>query len=88
MALLDFLKNRNASQQQAPVAQTPQQSAPRPEPIRPVENLPADVKANAVEAARPAAQLMDKATKPSSAPVQPQATPNAIARGRSLSMER
>ena len=82
MALLDFVKNRN---QQPSVAQTPQ---PQPEPVRSVESLPAQVKAQAVETARPAAQIMDRATKPSSAPVQPQATPNAMARGRSLGMER
>jgi hypothetical protein len=87
MAFLDFVKNRNASAQPS-VAQAPQQSAPATEPSRSVESLSANAKAQAVEAARPAAQLMDRATKPSSAPVQPQATPNAMTRGRSLGMER
>ena len=84
MSFLDFIKNRNAAPQ-PPVAtaQQPQvQSAPS------VESLSEKVKSQAVEAARPAAQLMDKASKPSSAPVQPQATPNSVNRGRSLSMER
>lgn len=88
MSFLDFIKNRNAPQQQSPVAQTPQQSTPQPQPAPTVESLSAQVKAQAVEAARPAAEIMDRATKPSSAPVQPQATPNALARGRSLGVER
>jgi hypothetical protein len=54
MAFLDFIKNRNASPQQA-VAQTPQPETPAQ---RSVESLPAHVKAQAVEAARPAAELM------------------------------
>lgn len=83
MAFLDFMKNRNAAPQQ-PVAPTPQQ-----EPAaRTVESLPAHVKAQAVEAARPAAELMEKATTPKSAPVQPQAVPDARVRGRGLGMER
>ena len=63
MAILDFIKNRNASQQQ-PVAQTTQ---PQPAPQPTVESLPAHVKAQAVEAARPAAELMEKATTPRTA---------------------
>ena len=86
MALLDFIKNRNASPQQ-PVAQTQQSETPAQ---RPVESLPPEVKAQAVEAARPAAELMDKATQhqnTSSAPSQ--VTPsNAPSRGRGLGMER
>jgi hypothetical protein len=86
MAFLDFIKNRNAAPQPpvAPAQQPQIQTTPS------VESLSEKVKAQAVEAARPAAQLMDKASKPSSAPVQPQATPNAnaVARGRSLSVER
>ena len=83
MAFLDAFKRNTAPQQ--PVAQAPQ---PQPAPTQSVQNLPDHVKAAAVEAARPSAALMEKATNPSSAPVQPQATPNALARGRSLGMER
>jgi hypothetical protein len=83
MALLDFIKNRNASPQ-PPVAQTPQPQTP---PAPSVESLPANVKAQAVEAARPAATLMDKATTPSPTPPRPPA-PTQPARGRSLGMER
>ncbi len=86
MALLDFIKNRNASPQQ-PVAQSSQTQAP---PTPTFQDLPAHVKAQAVEAARPAAELMDKATQhqnTSSAPSQ--VTPsNAPSRGRGLGMER
>jgi hypothetical protein len=86
MALLDFIKNRNTSPQQ-PVAQTTQTQTP---PTPTVQNLPAEVKAQAVEAARPAAELMDKATQhqnTSSAPSQ--VTPSsAPSRGRGLGMER
>jgi hypothetical protein len=84
VSFLDFIKNRNAAPQPpvAPVQQPQIQATPS------VANLPESVKSQAVEAARPAAQLMDKASKPSSAPVQPQATPNSVNRGRSLSMER
>lgn len=82
MALLDFIKNQNASQQQ-PVAQTPQSQAPAQASI---ESLPANVKSQAVDAARPAAQLMDKATTPSTTP--PAAPSNTPAKGRSLGMER
>jgi hypothetical protein len=83
MAFLDWIKERNAPQQQ-PVAQTQQPEAP----ARSVESLPAHVKAQAVDAARPAAELMEKATTPKNAPVQPQPTPNNLGRGRSLGMER
>jgi hypothetical protein len=83
MAFLDFLKQRNASPQQ-PVAQTPQPEVPA---SRSVESLPADVKAQAVEAARPAAKLMDEATTPRSTPPQP-SVPQDHGRGRSLGMER
>jgi hypothetical protein len=83
MAFLDFIKNRNAPKQQ-PVAQRQQSEAP----ARSVESLPDNVKAQAVEAARPAAELMEKGTTPRSAPVQPQPTPNNLGRGRSLGLER
>jgi hypothetical protein len=85
MAFLDFMKDRNASQQPS-VAQTQQQEAPAQ---RSVESLPGNVKAEAVEAARPAAELMDKATTPRTGESQPtmQNTPSP-ARGRGLSMER
>jgi hypothetical protein len=84
MSFLDFIRNRNASPQQT-VAQTPQPEAPA---ARSVESLPAHVKAQAVEAARPAAELMERATTPKrTAPVQPQ-VPNNPARGRGLGMER
>jgi hypothetical protein len=82
MALLDFIKNRNAPQQQ------PAPQAPQPEPAqRSVESLPDHVKAQAVEAARPAAELMERATTPRSTPPQAPA-PDGRARGRSLGMER
>ena len=84
MAFLDWMKERNASQQQ-PVAQSQQPETPV---ARSVESLPDHVKAQAVEAARPAAELMEKATSPKNEPVQPQPTPNTIGRGRSLGMER
>jgi len=83
MALLDFIRNRNASQQQ-PVAQTPQQQTP-PQPT--VESLPAHVKAQAVEAARPAAELMERATTPQTSTPPPPAS-NERSRGRALGMER
>jgi hypothetical protein len=87
MAFLDFMKERNASQQQS-VAQTKQQESPAQ---RSVASLPDNVKAEAVEAARPAAELMNQATTPRTDNAQPsqQNTPNnAPARGRSLGMER
>lgn len=87
MAFLDFMKERNASQQPS-VAQSQQPEAPAQ---RSVESLPGNVKAEAVEAARPAAEIMDKATTPRTGEAQPsiQNTPdNSPARGRSLGMER
>jgi hypothetical protein len=87
MALLDFMNRQNASQQQAAPQSQPQESPAQ----RSVQSLPDNVKADAVEAARPAAQLMDKATTPRSGESQPsvQNTPdNTQTRGRSLSMER
>jgi hypothetical protein len=85
MAFLDFIKDRNAGPQQS-VAQTQQQESPAQ---RSVASLPDNVKAEAVEAARPAAELMDKASTPRTSQSQPQVqdTPNA-SRGRSLGMER
>lgn len=89
MAFLDFIKNRDSAPQQQPT----QQSQPQPEAPaqRSVDSLPDNVKAQAVEAARPAADLMDKATTPRTGESQPsmQNTPdNSPSRGRSLSMER
>ena len=86
MALLDFISNRNAAPQQS-AAQTQQQEPAQ----RSVQNLPDNVKAEAVEAARPAADIMNKATTPRDSQAQPsmQNTPdNSPARGRSLGMER
>jgi hypothetical protein len=83
MAFLDFIRERNASQQQT-VAPTPQQETPS---IRSVESLPDKVKSQAVEAARPAAELMDKATTQRPASAQP-SVPHGQGRGRSLGMER
>lgn len=85
MAFLDFIRNRNASPQQ-PVAQTTQPQAPTPT----VQSLPDSVKAQAVEAARPAAELMEKATQHQNASSAPsQVTPsNVPSRGRGLGMER
>jgi hypothetical protein len=57
MGLLDFIKNR--SNEQPAVADKPPERAPA---SRSVTNLPDHVKAQAVEAAHPAAQLMDRAT--------------------------
>jgi len=83
MAFLDFINNRNASQQ-ASVAQTPQ---PETQPSRSVESLPAHVKAEAVEAARPAAELMNQATTPKNTPTKSE-VPHEMSRGRSRGMER
>jgi hypothetical protein len=85
MAFLDFIKDRNAGPQQS-VAQNQQQEAPAQ---RSVESLPDNVKAEAVEAARPAAELMNKATTPRTSQSQPQVqdTPSPE-RGRRLGMER
>jgi hypothetical protein len=52
-----------------------------------VDKLPDNVKAQAVEAARPAAELMEKATTPRTAPSQPSMA-DAPSRGRSLGQER
>jgi len=52
-----------------------------------VDSLPANVKAQAVEAARPAVQLMEQATTPKPTPPVPP-TPISPAKGRSLGMER
>ena len=59
MAFLDFLKSKNTNEQTpvAPKSQEQSQAAKR------VEDLPAHVKAQAIEAAHPAAQLMDRATQ-------------------------
>jgi len=83
MAFLDFITNRNAAPQQ-PVAPAPQPDAPA---ARSIERLPENVKAAAVEAARPTAELAGKGSVPQDAPVQPQATP-APGRGRALGLER
>jgi len=81
MAFLDFIKSRNAAPQQS-VAQT--QPAPTQAPAPSVDSLPANVKAQAVEAARPAAEMMKHDTAP---PPAPQANPQP-ARGRSPGIER
>ncbi len=88
MALLDFVKERNASQQPS-VNQSQQQQQDSPAQ-RSVQSLPDNVKAEAVEAARPAAELMNKATTPrtESQPSVQNTPDNTQARGRSLSMER
>jgi hypothetical protein len=52
-----------------------------------VDKLPENVKAQAVEAARPAAELMEKATTPRSAPPQPSMA-DTPSRGRGLGWER
>jgi len=58
MAIRDFFSRNPASQQSVP-QQTPEQKPETPK----VENLSAEVKAQAVEAAHPAAKLMDRATQ-------------------------
>lgn len=83
MAFLDFINNRNTPQSPT-VAQTPQPEVPV---SRSVESLPSSVKAQAVEAARPAAELMDKATMAKEVSSQP-APSHTPSRGRSLGMER
>lgn len=83
MAFLDFITNRNAAPQQS-IAQAPQPEAPA---ARFIESLPGPVKTQAVEAARPAAVLMDKATTPRTAPAQPQVG-GGPGRSRALGMER
>jgi len=52
-----------------------------------VQNLPENVKAQAVEAAKPIAEMAGNGAVPQDAPVQPQSTPSP-ARGRSLGLER
>lgn len=83
MAFLDFIANRNAAPQQ-PVTPMPQ---PQTLPVPPVASLPDPVKAQAVEAARPAAVLIEKATTPRTAPAQPQVG-GGPGRSRALGMER
>ena len=88
MAFLDFMKNRNAAPQQPDSQSQTQQQEPAQ---RSVASLPDNVKAEAVEAARPAAELMNRATTPRTGESQPsmQNTPqNAPGQGRSLGMER
>jgi hypothetical protein len=89
MAFLDFINNRNAGQQQS-AAQTQQQQEPAQ---RSVQSLPDNVKAEAVEAARPAAGLMNRATTPrvgegQSQPSMRNTPQNTPAQGRNLGMER
>ena len=64
MSFLDFIKNRKRSAANSSAASAPQ--APMP-PVPMVESLPANVKTQAVEAARPAAEPPEKATTPNSA---------------------
>jgi hypothetical protein len=52
-----------------------------------VDKLPENVKAQAVEAARPAAEVMGKGAKPKSAP-EPPPVADAPSKGRSLGWER
>ena len=88
MAFLDFMKNRNAAPQQPDSQSQTQQQEPAQ---RSVASLPDNVKAEAVEAARPAAELMNRATTPRTGESQPsmQNTPqNTPGQGRSLGMER
>jgi hypothetical protein len=59
MAFLDFLKERNNTQQPTVAAKAQGQSQTTPL----VQDLPAHVKAQAIEAAHPAAKLMDRATQ-------------------------
>jgi len=59
MALLDWIKNGQAPQEPS-VGQNRQPEKPAPPPV---EKLPAHVKAQAVEAAHPAAKLMERATQ-------------------------
>jgi hypothetical protein len=58
MAFLDRFKSRSSSEQPTVAAKAPEKSqAPK------VENLPAHVKTQAVEAVHPSAKLMDRATQ-------------------------
>jgi hypothetical protein len=89
MAFLDFIRNRDAAPQQSAAQTQQQQEAPQ----RSVQSLPDNVKAEAVEAARPAADIMNRATTPRTGESQTQPsvqnTPdNSQGRGRSLGMER
>lgn len=59
MAFLDFLKSKNTNEQTLVAPKAQEQS----QPTKRVEDLPAHVKAQAVEAAHPAAKLMDQATR-------------------------
>jgi hypothetical protein len=59
MAFLDFLKKQNTNEQTLVAPKAQEQSQPE----KRVEDLPARVKAQAVEAAHPAAKLMDQATR-------------------------
>ena len=59
MGFLDFGQNSRASQQESVGENTPRRKSETPN----VDKLPDNVKAQAVEAAHPAAQLMDKATQ-------------------------
>lgn len=83
MAFLDFIRNRNAAVERPTHIDRPEIQVPRT-----VESLPDHVKAQAVEAARPAAELMDRATTPKNDSMKPQPTPVSPAKGRSLGMER
>jgi hypothetical protein len=71
VAFLDFIQEHKSAQQPSPA----------------IQKLPDDVKAQAVETARPAAEIMGKGAQPQDAPVQPQPAPTP-ARGRSLGWER
>jgi hypothetical protein len=84
MAYLDFIKNRNAGPQKS-VAPAPQ---PEVQTSRSVESLPANVKAQAVETAKPIAEIAGKASQPQDVPAAPQAPSATPARGRSLGQER
>ena len=59
MAFLDFIKNRQSAQQQSAPQTAQEQSAPTPK----VEGLSSEARSQAVEAARPTADLMQKATQ-------------------------
>jgi hypothetical protein len=59
MAFLDFLNKKTT--EQSPVAPKAQEQSQQP--AKRIEDLPAHVKAQAVEAAHPAAKLMERATQ-------------------------
>jgi hypothetical protein len=67
MSFMQWFKN-----QDSPAAAP----APQPSEYKSIESLPDAVKARAVEAARPAAEVAGSGAVPKDAPVQPQATPN------------